>query len=110
MAFSFKKIGIELDSVDSLKDFLFVCGDINDYNEIYHVQDNLASDIINGLAVFHGNGIGHRDLSMTTYWFQIYAMKTVQVRTLSTGGLKSQLVLNKRTLANHAPHWYRQRL
>ena len=58
MAFSFQKLGIEHDSVHSLKDFLFVCDDINDYNKFYHVQDYLASDIING--VFHG--IAHRDL------------------------------------------------
>ena len=42
MAFSFQKLGIENDSVHSLKDFLIVCDDINDYNGFYHVQDYLA--------------------------------------------------------------------
>ena len=58
MAFSFQKIGIEHDSLHRLKDFLFVCDDINDYNGFYHVKDYLASDIINVLLVLYG----HRDL------------------------------------------------
>ena len=62
VSFSFTKLGIEHESVSTVKSFLSACDSISDFISFEHVPFFIAMDVCCGLEFLHDKNIVHRDL------------------------------------------------
>ena len=62
VTFSFEKLGIQRESVSTLKAILGSCDSFNDFKGFEHLQYHLATDICCGLNYLHNKDVVHRDL------------------------------------------------